>query len=106
MDETMNKVKPYKIEEAEGALIASEPVAAYGYAPSDVQALRNRIVNTVNETKDENLLMECLELLHADTMPCVYTDKEFEEELRLSETSGSISHEEALKYFEKWGFVR
>lgn len=71
-----------------------------------MQALRNRIVDTVNETKDENLLMECLELLHADTMPCVYTDEEFEEELRLSEASGTVSHEEALTYFAKWGFVR
>ena len=102
----MSKVKPYKIEEAEGTLVASEPVAEYGYTVNPVQALRNRIVGAVNETEDETLLMECLELLHADTMPCVYTDDELEEELRLSEASGTVSHEEALKYFAKWGFVR
>lgn len=32
-------------------------------------------------------------------IPCVFTDEEFEEELRLSEESGFISHEEALKVF-------
>ena len=32
-------------------------------------------------------------------IPCVFTDEEFEEELRLSEESGFISHAEALKEF-------
>lgn len=70
-----------------------------------MMALRNRIVDAVNETKDENLLMECLELLHADAMPCVYTDEEFDKVLEESERSGCVSHEEALQYFAKWGIV-
>ena len=32
-------------------------------------------------------------------IPCVFTDEELQEELRLSEESGFISHEEALKEF-------
>ncbi len=102
----MKKEKLYKNDLTQEPPIAAEPVATYGYTIDSVQTLRSRIVDAVNETKDEDLLMECLELLHADTMPCVYTDEEFEEELRLSEASGSLSHEEALKYFAKWGFVR
>lgn len=98
-------MKTYQNPES-SASIAAEPVAAYGYSPNHVQALRDRIVDAVNETDDEERLMECMEILHADTMPCVYTDEEFEEELRLSEGSGTISHEEALKYFAQWGFVR
>ena len=101
----MKKAKPYQTSSQE-PLIAAEPVAAYGYSPNHVQTLRDRIVDAVNETDDEERLMECIELLYADTMPCVYTDEEFEEELRLSEGSGTISHEEALKYFAQWGFVR
>ena len=101
----MKKMKTYQNPE-NSTSIAAEPTATYGYTPNHVQALRNRIVDAVNETDDEERLMECMELLHADTMPCVYTDEEFEEELRLSEASGTISHEETLKYFAQWGFVR
>lgn len=101
----MKKIKTYQNPES-SASIAAEPVAAYGYSPNHVQALRDRIIDAINETDDEERLMECMEILHADTMPCVYTDEEFEEELRLSEASGTISHEEALKYFAQWGFVR
>lgn len=101
----MKKIKTYQNPES-SASIAAEPVAAYGYSPNHVQALRDRIIEAINETDDEERLMECMEILHADTMPCVYTDEEFEEELRLSEASGTISHEEALKYFAQWGFVR
>ena len=101
----MKKIKTYQNPES-SASIAAEPVAAYGYSPNHVQALRDRIIDAINETDDEERLMECVEILHADTMPCVYTDEEFEEELRLSEASGTISHEEALKYFAQWGFVR
>ena len=101
----MKKINTYQNPES-SASIAAEPVAAYGYSPNHVQALRDRIIDAINETDDEERLMECVEILHADTMPCVYTDEEFEEELRLSEASGTISHEEALKYFAQWGFVR
>ena len=101
----MKKIKTYQNPES-SASIAAESVAAYGYSPNHVQALRDRIIDAINETDDEERLMECMEILHADTMPCVYTDEEFEEELRLSEASGTISHEEALKYFAQWGFVR
>ena len=97
-------MKEYRPVESE-PLMASEPAAAYGYSPSHVQALRNRIVDAVNETDDEERLMECLEMLHASTMPCVYTDEEFEKVLEESEKSGYVTHEEALRYFAKWGIV-
>ena len=41
--------------------------------------------------------------VHNQEIPCVFTDEELQEELRLSEESGFISHEEALKVF--WGFI-
>ena len=97
-------MKTYQIPETPTS-IAAEPAAAYGYTPNYVQALRNRIVDAVNETDDEERLMECMELLHADTMPCVYTDEEFEKVLEESEKSGYVTHEEALRYFAKWGIV-
>ena len=84
---------------------AEEPSVAYGASPS-LQGLKNRLKASVDAATDEEKLERCLELLHADEMPCVFTDEEFGEELRLSEESGTVSHEEALKEFAKWGFVR
>ena len=38
------------------------------------------------------------------TMPCIYTDEEFKEELQLSEASGFVSNEEfKSSCLEKWG---
>lgn len=38
------------------------------------------------------------------TMPCVFTDEEFKEELELSEASGFVSNEEFKRScLEKWG---
>lgn len=82
----------------------SEPAPAYG--ASDLQGLKNRLIATIDASTDERKLEQCWELLQGSDMPCVFTDEEFEEELRLSEASGFVSHEEALKEFAKWGFVR
>lgn len=97
----MKKAKPYQTVSQE-PLIAAEPVAAYSYAPSSVQALRNRIVDAVNETDDEERLMECMELLHADTMPCVYTDEEFEKIVRRALTDSWMENEDVERIFEEW----
>lgn len=82
----------------------SEPTPAYG--ASSLQGLKNRLIATIDASTDERKLERCWEVLHGDDMPCVFTDEEFAEELRLSEESGFVSHEEALKEFAKWGFVR
>lgn len=94
-------MKEYRPVESE-PLMASEPAAAYGYTPSHVQALRNRIVDAVNETDDEERLMECLEMLHASTMPCVYTDEEFEKVVREALTDFCVENEEVERMFEDW----
>lgn len=44
--------------------------------------------------------------VHNQEIPCVFTDEELQEELRLSEESGFISHEEALNIFRELGFER
>lgn len=41
-----------------------------------------------------------MEVLEND-MPCVFTDEEFEEELRLSEESGCASEQELISCFGK-----
>ena len=82
----------------------SEPVATYN--TPELQSLKNRLIATIDASSDMHKLEQCWEVLHADDMPCVFTDEEFEEELRLSEESGIVSHEDALKEFAKWGFVR
>ena len=72
----MNKTKPYKIIEDGNCAMAAEPAVAY---------------HTNYQRKP---------------MPCIYTDKEFVQVLAEAEASGYVEHEEALKEFEKWGFVR
>lgn len=94
----MKKEKTYN-QPDEPMPVVAEPIAAYGCVASNVQTLRSRIVDAVNRTEDEDRLMECMEMLYADTMPCVYTDEEFEKVLEESEKSGTITHEEVLKYF-------
>lgn len=47
-----------------------------------------------------------MELFHADSMPCRFTEEELDREIQLSEASGYITEEEALAEFAKWGFVR
>lgn len=79
----------------------SEPAVAYN--TSRIQGLKNRIMASLNTVNDEERLRQCLELLHADEMPCVYTDEEFAEELRLSEASGNATDEEVKAFFAKWG---
>jgi hypothetical protein len=49
---------------------------------------------------------DCLDILQSEDMPGIYTDEEFKEELRLSEASGYVTHEEALARFAEWGYVR
>lgn len=84
---------------------AEEPSAAYGASPF-LQGLKKRLKASVDAATDEEKLERCLELLHADEMPCVFTDEEFAEELRLSEESGIASEGEVEAFFVKWGVVR
>ena len=97
----MKKIKTYQNPES-SASIAAEPVAAYGYSPNHVQALRDRIIDAINETDDEERLMECVEILHADTMPCVYTDEEFEKIVRRALTDSWMENEDVERIIEEW----
>lgn len=71
-----------------------------------IQGLKNRLIALVDASTDEEVLEQCLQLLESSErkMPCVFTDEEFEEELRLSEESGFGSYEDALRVFGKWDF--
>lgn len=82
----------------------SESIEAYH--TSYLQGLKKKLIASIDNTTDEDKLEQCLELLHADSMPCCFTDEEFAEELRLSEASGYVTMEETLKKFAKWGFER
>ena len=81
-------------------LIEAYPAPAYG--TSDLQGLKNRLIATIDASTDERKLEQCWELLQGSDMPCVFTDEEFAEEIRLSEASGFLSDEEARAMFAKW----
>ena len=52
---------------------ASEPLVAYN--TSNLQGLKNRIIESLDTAVDEEKLQRCLELLSEDEMPCVSPKK-------------------------------
>lgn len=79
---------------------AAEPIAAY--QSSYLQGLKNRLITFIDETNEQEKLEQILEFVHADSMPCVFTDEEFAEEIRSSEASGVASDEEVAAMFARW----
>lgn len=95
----MKKVKKEN-ELLESAMMTNEPAMAYD--TSYLQVLKNRLMSSVEASTDEATLEECLSLFNRKTMPCVYTDEEFAEEIRLAEASGFATDEEVEAVFAKW----
>ena len=79
----------------------SEPAVAYN--TPYLQGLKNRLIASIDTTTDEQKLQQCLELLHEDKMPGVFTEEEFDDVLRHSEASGNASTEDVNAFFAKWG---
>lgn len=79
---------------------ASEPTAAY--RSSYLQGLKNRLITFIDETNEQEKLEQFLEFVHADSMPCVFTEEELDEEIRRSEASGEASDEEVAAMFARW----
>lgn len=46
--------------------------------------------------------IEHIEALVDETLPCVYTDEELADEIRLAEASGLATDEEVEAFFSKW----
>lgn len=97
-------VSNYKNLEREDCMVVVEPTVAYRV--NSLQGLKSRLKASIEETTDGELLEQCLGLLQRKPRPCVYTDEEFVQVLAEAEASGYVAHEDALKEFEKWGFVR
>lgn len=81
----------------------SEPAIAYNSA-SNLQELKSRLITAIDNINDVEKLRDCLVLLDGGGMPCMFTEEEFDEEIRQSEASGYISHEEFLAKLAQWGF--
>jgi hypothetical protein len=82
----------------------SEPVATYN--TPNLQGLKNRLISSIDAIDDEGKLQECLEVLCRDSMPCVFTEEELDEEIRLSEASGIATDEEVAAMYAKWGLYK
>ena len=80
----------------------TEPTATYN--TTYIQGLKNRLIASIDASTDEGVLERCLQLLESSEreMPCVFTDEEFEEEVRLSEESGYATEEDLKRVFGKW----
>lgn len=79
---------------------AAEPTV--DYQSSYLQGLKNRLIMFIDETNDQEKLEQFLEFVHADSMPCVFTEEELDEEIRKSEASGEASEEEVAAVFARW----
>ena len=79
-----------------------EPSAAT-YGSAYIQSLRKNLNASIALTDSEEKLERCLEVLHEDSMPCVYSDEEFAEVVKQSEESGNASEEKVKAFFAKWG---
>ncbi len=73
--------------------VVSEPTVAYGR-----ETYRQDTACTWHDCTDDS---------HVDysTMPCIYSDEEFEEVVRQSERRGNATNEEMRATFAKWGAV-
>ena len=60
------------------------------------------MIASIDATNDEKTQKQCLMLLHASGMPCVYTDAEFKQVLELSEAEGLAADEEVEVMFSRW----
>ena len=79
----------------------NEPSAAYGQ--TYIQGLRSKLSAAIAATESEEKLERCLEFLGEDTMPGVYTDEEFVEEVWASNAGPTASDEQVRVFFGKWG---
>jgi hypothetical protein len=70
---------------------------------SELQGLKNRLIAAIDNTDDIEKLQECMEVMLADTMPCVYTEEEFDQILAESEAGGNAEPEEVKEFFAQWG---
>lgn len=92
-------MKEYRPTESE-PLVAAEPAVTYG--SSYVQGLKQRLKATIDQSNDEESLQQCLEVFYAESMPCMFSEEELGEEIRLSEKSGEATEEEVESIFRKW----
>lgn len=88
----------YTKQIGDGPAMASEPAAAYG------AAVESRPAEDCSKVGDDGF-WDGLSEEQLRRMPGVYTIDEMREEIRKSEASGTISNEEALSRFARWGFT-
>lgn len=78
---------------------AEEPLATY---TSSLNSLKHEIIIRVQASDDRERLYECLEMLGSSPAPGVFSEKELDEEIRLSMKSGNACQEEVDKVFQRW----
>lgn len=83
----------------------AEPVAEYGI-PVAVRDIWHAI-QALSPSNKRWLADKLIEpsISTASTMPCVFTDEEWEEELLASELEGEATQEETQKFYDKWGIA-
>ena len=80
-----------------------EPAVAYNV--NTMHALQQKTSNLALNTSNRKILQNCLIELKSESMPCIFSDEEYKEEIRLSEESANVSNDDVNKELQSWGFV-
>lgn len=73
---------------------------------SEMLELKRRVLEKLEETTDMLKLEECMALLTGMEIPVWYSDGEFLDELHMADKEEFVKHEQVLKDFAEWDYVR
>ena len=72
--------------------------------PYTLETLKTKVIEAVDATSDEDLLLFCLNnLKNRQPIPCCYDDNLLRSEIQRSLNSGVASEEEVNQMYLKWG---
>lgn len=68
--------------------------------------LKKRVLARLEQTTDVVKLEQCMSVLCGMEIPVWYSDGELLDELHMAEKEEFVKHEQVLKYFAEWDYVR
>ena len=76
---------------------ASEPIVAYN--TPELQHLKDSLIATIDASTDVSKLEQCWALFHAEELPCIYSEEEFDRLIEAAESEGYATQEEVNTLF-------
>ena len=76
---------------------ASEPIVAYN--TPELQRLKDSLIATIDASTDVSKLEQCWALFHAEELPCMYSEEEFDWLIEAAENEGYATQKEVNTLF-------